>query len=287
MLVTGKVLLDMANRENFAIPAYNISSGSMFNAVLRACEQDQAPWIVAIHPAELAHIGTAAVAGFIAAANSTKLPMAVHLDHGATFEQVMIAMHHGFTSVMLDASALPFDDNVASVSKVVEAAHDAGVSVEGELGTIGQMEYQSKDGNKTIMFTKPADARRFVESTGCDSLAVAIGTSHGLYPAGMKPKLDLDLLGEIKRAVGIPLVMHGGSGNPDSEVSDACARGINKVNISSDIKHAFYTTMRTVLSDPALREPNEIEPPCEEALIEVVHTKNALFSAIGRARLYR
>ena len=286
MLVSGKRLLDVAHRENFAIPAYNISSWSMFNAVLRACEADRTPWIVAIHPLELAHTGTAIVAGCIDAANATKLPMAIHLDHGGTFGQVMVAIHHGFTSVMLDASAKPFDENVAGVSQVVEAAHAAGVSVEGELGTIGQMDHQSKDGNDTIIYTKPADAKRFVELTGCDSLAVAIGTSHGLYPAGMTPKLHLDLLQELRQTVGVPLVMHGGSGNPDEEVGEACRLGISKVNISSDIKHAYFTKMRSVLADAGLREPNEIEPPCEEALIEVVHAKNALFGSVGRAGLY-
>ena len=286
MLVSGTTLLEVANRENFAIPAYNISSYSMFNAVLRACEADQTPWIVAIHPLELAHTGTEVVAAYLAAAHATKLPMAVHLDHGGTFEQVMVAIHHGFTSVMLDASTQSFADNAALVAKVVEAAHATGVSVEGELGTIGQMAFQSEDGNKTIIYTKPEDAKRFVELTGCDSLAVAIGTSHGLYPAGMTPSLHLDLLSEIKQAVGVPLVMHGGSGNPDEEVGQACRLGINKVNISSDIKHAYYTRMRSVLTDTAVREPNEIEPPCEQALMDVVAAKNALFGATGRAALY-
>ena len=286
MLISGKTLLEVAQRDNFAIPAYNISSWSMFNAVLRACEDDQTPWIVAIHPLELAHTGTAAVAGYIEAASATKLPMAIHLDHGGTFEQVMVAIHCGFTSVMLDASALPFDQNAAIVAKVVEAAHAAGVSVEGELGTIGQMEFQSADGNETIIYTRPADAERFVELTGCDSLAVAIGTSHGLYPAGMKPKLHLDLLKQIRQTVGVPLVMHGGSGNPDEEVGQACRLGINKVNISSDIKHAYFVKMRQVLQDAVLREPNEIEPPCEQALVKVVHDKNALFGATGRAASY-
>jgi fructose-bisphosphate aldolase class II len=286
MLVTGSTLLAVANQENFAVPAYNISSWSMFHAVMRACEADQAPWIVAVHPLELAHTTADVIAGYAAAAHRSRLPMAIHLDHGASFEQVMVAIHHRFTSVMLDASLLPFDENVAVVAKVVEAAHAAGVSVEAELGTIGQMEHQSASGNDTIVYTQPDDAAAFVERTGCDSLAVAIGTSHGLYPAGMTPKLDLDLLGRIKGRVGLPLVMHGGSGNPDAEVGEACRLGINKVNISSDIKHVYFTAMRRVLADPGLREPNEIEPACEAELERVVRAKNALFGAVGRAGLY-
>ena len=287
MLVSGSRILEIADRENFAIPAYNISSWSMFNAVSRACEEDQAPWMLAIHPLELAHTGTSVIAGYVAAIQASALPVAIHLDHGETFGQVMVAIHHGFTSVMLDASALPFDENVALVAKVVEAAHAAGVSVEAELGTIGQMEFQSRDGNETIVYTTPSDAVRFVEQTGCDSLAVAIGTSHGLYPAGMTPKLRLDLLTGIKQATHMPLVLHGGSGNPDAEVGQACRLGINKVNISSDIKHAYFSEMRQVLTDAQIREPNAIEPPCEVALEKVVHAKNALFGAAGRAGLYR
>lgn len=286
MLVSGTEILEAAHRNNFAIPAYNISSWSMFKAVSAACEEDRTPWMVAIHPLELAHTGTDVVHAYAAAAHRSSVPIAIHLDHGGTFEDVMVAISHGFTSVMLDASTLPFDENVAAVAKVVEAAHAAGVSVEGELGTIGQMEFQSQDGNETIIYTKPEDAARFVERTGCDSLAVAIGTSHGLYPAGLKPKLRLDLLAEIRDAVRRPLVMHGGSGNSDAEVGQACHLGINKVNISSDIKHAYFVRMRQVLLDEALREPNAIEPPCEAALAEVVHAKNALFDALGRAELY-
>jgi fructose-bisphosphate aldolase class II len=283
MLVTGNEILTAARQGNYAVGAYNISSYSMFNAVLRACEQDQAPWMVAIHPDELAHTGTEVVAGYIAAAHRSRLPIAIHLDHGATFEQVLQAIAHGFTSVMLDASMQPYGDNVALVAKVTEAAHAAGLSVEAELGTIGQMDRQSEAGNDTIIYTSPAQAADFVAATGCDSLAVAIGTSHGLYPAGMEPKLRLDLLDEIRAAAPVPLVMHGGSGNPDAEVGEACHRGINKVNISSDIKHAYYTRMRDVLRDPVLREPNCIEPDCEAALEAVVHHKNQLFGATGQA----
>jgi fructose-bisphosphate aldolase class II len=288
MLVTGARLLEVANRENFAVPAYNTSSWSMFHALLRACEEDGTPYMVAVHPLDFAHMDIDVIQGYIAAANRSALPMALHLDHGLSFEQAMTAIHCGFTSVMIDASALPFAENLAITRKVAEAAHSSGVSVEAELGTIGQMEFMSNEGNETILYTKPKDAARFVEETGCDSLAVSIGTSHGLYPAGVKPRLRLDLLAEIKAAVCIPLVLHGGSGNPDEEVRQACLSGVNKVNIASDFKIAYYRRMRQVLNEGAegLREPWDIEPACEAALAEVVHHKNELFNALGRQSLY-
>ena len=141
---------------------------------------------------------------------------------------------------MIDASSLPFEENVEITKKVCELAHPLGVSVEGELGTIGTTDGDTEGGTEDIIYTKPEDAVRFVEETGCDTLAVAIGTAHGIYPAGMKPELRQDLLSEIKKRVSVPLVLHGGSGHDSGEIAEAVKRGINKINISSDIKDAFY-----------------------------------------------
>ena len=137
-----------------------------------------------------------------------------------------------------------------------------------------------------IHYTDPKDAGRFVEETGIDALAVAIGTSHGLYPEGFEPKLRIDILDEIKKTVEIPLVLHGGSSNPDSEIEAAVEHGINKVNISSDIKAPFYQKCREVLADQKLREPNVIYPPCIDALREVAGRKIKLFHADAKAALY-
>jgi fructose-bisphosphate aldolase class II len=187
---------------------------------------------------------------------------------------------------MIDGSMLSFDDNVAITQKVVKTAHSVGLSVEGELGTIGKGDEEAEAGTSTVIYTKPDDAVRFVEATGVDSLAIAIGTFHGLFPKAMKPALKLDLLSEIKGKVTLPLVLHGGSNNPDEEIAEAVKRGINKINISSDIKVAYHDEMRSVLQEAGLREPNSIQPRCIAAMKVVAAQKIDLFQAAGKASLY-
>lgn len=286
MLMNMKDLLAVANEHNFAVPAFNISDYNMFNGIMEACEEKQAPVIIAIHPDELSHIGTDMVQAIISKANKTKLPVVIHLDHGASYEQVITAIQAGFTSVMIDGSSLPFEENIAVCKKVCEAAHAVNVSVEGELGTIGTTDKEAEAGAAQIIYTNPDDAVKFVEATGVDTLAIAIGTCHGLYPKGMKPELKLDLLKEIKSKVSIPLVLHGGSNNPDKEIGESVTLGVNKINISSDIKAAYYIKMREVLKDEGLREPNTIQPACVAAMKEVAYHKIELFQTDGKAKLY-
>lgn len=285
MLMNMKDLLAVANEHNFAVPAFNISDYNMFNGIIEAAEEKEAPVIIAIHPDELSHTTTEMVKGIIDRINKSSVPAVIHLDHGASYAQVITAIQAGFTSVMIDGSSLPFEENIAICQKVVEAAHAVNVSVEGELGTIGSTDAELEGGN-VIIYTEPEDAVKFVEATGVDTLAIAIGTSHGLYPKGMKPELKLDLLKEIKGKVSIPLVLHGGSGNPDKEIGESVTLGVNKINISSDIKAAYYEKMREVLKDESLREPNQIQPPCVEAMKEVAFHKIQLFQADGKAKLY-
>ncbi|VXA91424.1 Ketose-bisphosphate aldolase [Microbacterium sp. 8M] len=287
MLYTRKSILDIANAENFAIPAFNISDWAMFNGVMDISEAKNAPVIIAIHPDEVAHVTTDLIPAMHARAHRSSVPVAIHWDHGGTFEQMMVAIRAGFTSVMIDASMKPFDENVALTRKVVEAAHAAGIQVEGELGTIGANDSYGESGAAEIIYTNPEDAVRFVEATGVDSLAVAIGTSHGLYPADKKPELRHDLLQEIKAAVGIPLVLHGGSSNPDAELRRAVELGVNKINISSDIKVSYHNRMREILgTDERLREPNAIQPACIAAMQVTAAEKIDLFGAAGKAALY-
>ncbi|GAA2003235.1 ketose-bisphosphate aldolase [Nakamurella flavida] len=286
MLLNGTDLLGVAHRNDFAVPAFNISDYAMLNGVVRTCEELRSPVILAIHPDELSHIGTDVLPSVLAKAHRASVPITVHLDHGASVEQVLTAIQAGFTSVMIDGSLLPFEENVALTRRVVEIAHAVGVSVEGELGTIGKTDDEAEDGTATIIYTEPADAVSFVERTGVDSLAIAIGTCHGIYPASMKPALRLDLLDEIRAAVDIPLVLHGGSNNPDDEIGRAARSGVNKINISSDIKVAYHDAMREVLTDRGLREPNSIQPRCIAAIQVVAAQKIELFGAAGRADLY-
>ena len=286
MLMNMKDLLAVANQHRFAVPAFNISDFSMLNGVMEECEEKKAPVIIAIHPDELKFTGVEITKAIIEKANKAAIPVCIHLDHGASFEQVVLAIQSGFTSVMIDGSSLPFEDNIAICKKVVETAHAVNVSVEGELGTIGSTDAQAEAGANKIIYTDPDAAVRFVEATGVDTLAIAIGTSHGLYPKGMKPELKLDLLKVIKSRVSIPLVLHGGSNNPDKEIGESVTLGINKINISSDIKAAYFTKMREVLADQGLREPNIIQPPCMAAMKATVRQKIELFQADGKASLY-
>lgn len=286
MLINGKDLLAVANENDFAVPAFNISDWAMYTGIVEICEETGSPLIAAIHPDELSHIGVDLLPSIIQKAHRASVPIAVHLDHGANHHQVLTAIQAGFTSVMIDGSMLPFDENVALTAHVVELAHAVGLSVEGELGTIGKLDEEAESGASVIVYTDPDDAVRFVEQTGVDSLAIAIGTSHGLYPAGMKPELKLDLLERIKAVVGLPLVLHGGSGNPDDEIGRSVKLGINKINISSDIKAAYHGRMREVLADRSLREPNTIQPPSLAAMKVTAAQKIALFDAAGKAELY-
>ncbi|MEN0022448.1 MAG: ketose-bisphosphate aldolase [Microbacterium sp.] len=287
MLYTGKSILDVANAHDFAIPAFNISDWAMFTGVMDISEEKAAPVIIAIHPDEVSHITTDLIPAMHSRAHRSSVPVAIHWDHGGSYEQIIRAIHAGFTSVMIDASLEPFDRNVAITRKVVEAAHAAGIQVEGELGTIGANDSYGESGAAEIIYTNPDDAVRFVEETGVDSLAIAIGTSHGLYPSDKNPELRHDLLEQIKAAVKIPLVLHGGSSNPDAELRRAVELGVNKINISSDIKVSYHDRMREVLgTDRRLREPNAIQPEALKAMKATAAEKIELFGADGKASLY-
>lgn len=288
MLINGRELLAVANENSFAVPAFNISDWAMAKGVFEISEQLGAPLIVAIHPDEMAHLGRDAMAAIIQRAYRSPVPVTIHWDHGGSYEQVLEAIQYGFTSAMIDKSMTPFEDNVAVTKRVVDTAHAVGLSVEGELGTIGKLDEQAEDGVAVsdITFTDVDEAVEYVDRTGVDSLAVAIGTAHGLYPKHVKPELRLDLLQEIKARLPIPLVLHGGSGNPDDEIGQSVKLGINKINISSDIKVAYHDRMREVLADSTLREPLAIQPEAIVAMKQVAQQKIELFDAAGKADLY-
>ena len=189
---------------------------------------------------------------------------------------------------MIDASHKSYEDNIAITKKVVEAAHAVGVSVEAELGTIGDTGNSIEGGVTEVIYTDPEVAQDFIEKTNVDSLAIAIGTAHGIYPKNMKPKLRLDILQEIEKLVEIPLVLHGGSSNPDEEISQSVKLGINKINISSDIKIVFANKLKEILaaSDSEIREPNVMFPECMKETKKVAIDKIKLFNSEGKAKLY-
>ena len=288
MLVSGKEILEVANKFGFAVPAFNAGSGQLLEAVMQACEETESPVMIAIHPDELSFLTDSFVDQVKYYANHSKVPVCIHLDHGASYEQVIHAIQLGFTSVMIDASHKSYEDNIAITKKVVEAAHAVGVYVEAELGTIGDTGKSIEGGVTEVIYTDPEVAQDFIEKTNVDSLAIAIGTAHGIYPKNMKPKLRLDILQEIEKLVEIPLVLHGGSSNPDEEIAQSVKLGINKINISSDIKIVFANKLKEILaaSDSEIREPNVMFPECMKETKKVAIDKIKLFNSEGKAKLY-
>lgn len=285
MLMNMKDVLSIAQQNKFGVGAFNIASAEFARLVIEVAEKLRSPVILEVHPDEHEFTGDDFIYYLRELAVKATVPVVIHLDHGQTLEQVMRAIRTGYTSVMIDASALPFEENIALTRHVSEVAHAAGVSVEAELGTIGVAEGSSEGGHAEILYTDPQQAEQFVRETGVDTLAVAIGTSHGLYPAGKQPKLDIERLKAIKQRLSIPLVLHGGSGNKDAEVAESIQHGVSKINISSDMKKAFYVALEEELKSGS-HEPNALYLKPMDAAKEIVIHKMDLFSSIGKAALY-
>ena len=231
MLLTMKELLDHANAGGYAIAAPNVATELDARAAIEAAEEQNAPLILDVgysaNP-DIVFFGSY----LTRLAEMSRVPIAINLDHGANYHAAMMALRAGFTSVMVDRSSLPYDENVAQVKEIVKIAHEMGVSVEAELGHVGQGSNYAVD--RTAALTDPKQALEYIQVTGIDCLAVSIGTAHGAYKG--TPKLEFELLTEIKKVTGnFPLVLHGGSGTGDENLSKACSMGINKVNVANDL----------------------------------------------------
>lgn len=287
MLYNMKDLLEVAYNNKFAVPAFNICSYDMLKAIMEEVENQDAPVILEIHPAEIEYLNDQFVAAVRDYAHHSKVPVVIHLDHGASVEDVIRAIKNGYTSVMIDASTQSYDDNIRITKEVVRLAHCVNVSVEAELGTIGN-NGSAEGGSNEIIFTDPDQAEDFVTKTGIDSLAIAIGTAHGLYPKNVMPELNIQLLKELYQRINIPFVLHGGSGNPDNEVSESINYGVSKVNLSSDLKSVFFNEVREVLANnPNLYEPGDVYITPNEKVREVVRHKLTILNTINKAALYR
>ncbi|EIG7041535.1 ketose-bisphosphate aldolase [Listeria monocytogenes] len=287
MLVNMKQLLEVAKENKFAVGAFNVADSNFLRVVVEEAEKNNAPAIIAVHPTELDFTKDDFFQYVLARIKNSPVPFVLHLDHGDNMGDVMRAVRCGFSSVMIDGSLLPFEENIRVTKEVVDVCHKLGVSVEGELGTIGKTGNSIEGGVSEIIYTKPEEAEEYISRTGVDTLAVAIGTAHGIYPKDKEPKLRLDILKEIKDLVNIPLVLHGGSANPDAEIAAAVEIGIQKVNISSDYKYAFYKKCREILSTTELWDANAIYPDCIDAAKEVVKYKMELFESIGQDEKYQ
>lgn len=287
MLMNMKDLLTVAQKNHFAVPAFNIGSDQLLKAVMKTVKELKSPVILEMSPDEFNFVGYAQIQAMLYEAAHTDVPVCIHLDHGDSYETVVRAIQAGMTSVMIDASKLPYEENVAITKKVVETAHIANVSVESELGTIGTTGNSIEGGTEGVIYTVPEEAKQFIEDTGIDTFACAIGTAHGVYPKDMKPKLRIDILKDITDQVSVPLVLHGGSSNKDEEIAEAVKNGICKINISSDIKVAFYEQARKTLNEnPGYREPLEIYPAAMEACGKVCADKIRLFNSQDKVKCY-
>ncbi len=282
-LVSVDELLQKAEQGRYAVGAFNANNMEIVQAILRAAELENAPVIMQASQGAIKYAGLEYITGIVTiAANNSKVPVALHLDHGTDFEQIIKCIRSGFTSVMFDGSQLPLEENIAMTNKVLEIARPIGVSVEAELGKIGGTEDDIHVDEKDAMYTDPDEAKYFVDKTGVGSIAVAIGTAHGQYKG--EPKLDLERLAKIKELVDIPIVLHGSSGVPDAAITQAISLGVCKVNIDTNIREAFVGQMRKEMEN----KPNEIDPrkilgPAREATIEIIREKIRLFKSAGQA----
>ena len=225
MLMTGKDLLLDAQKNGYAVGAFNVNNMEGIQAIIRAAEAKKSPVILQASQGGLKYAGVEYIAELCKlAGRNAKVPVAVHLDHGTDFDQVMQCIRNGFTSVMIDGSRFPLEENIAFTKRVVEIAHMVGVTVEAELGKIGGTEDHITVDERDATFTDPMEAKRFVEETGVDYLAIAVGTSHGVYKG--EPKLDYDRITAIRNIIDIPLVLHGSSGVPEESLKKAIPLGI-------------------------------------------------------------
>lgn len=281
-LVTSKKLLLDAKKNGYAVGAFNVENMEMVQAVVAAAEELCSPVILQTTPGTLKYADEEYFfANVRTAAKRAKVPVVMHLDHGDSFELAMRAFRAGYTSIMIDGSRLPFEENIALSRSVVDACHAAGVPVEAELGKVG-----GKEDDLVVTgdspYTDPQEASEFVRRTNIDSLAVGIGTAHGFYKG--EPQVNLERLSEIRTAVDIPLVLHGTSGVPDETVAEAVKRGICKVNYATELRVAFSDGVKEVMAaDPEVYDPKKYNRAGRERVRELVKKRMRNLGSVNRA----
>jgi len=288
MLVSMKEMLEDARKNHYAIPAFDVSNYEMMRAVLEACEEEKSPALLMGLGVDLVGKGLPLIADMVSAAsNHFNIPVCFHLDHATDFELIKKAIDAGFSSVMYDGSVLDFENNAKNTAEVTKYAHAHGITVEAELGhvgnaSVGSISETGTDNDPGETLTVPEEVAKFIDITDVDALAVAIGTSHGVYKK--TPELRIDRLDEITAICNRPLVLHGGSGTPDDQMQNAIKHGITKINIYSDVVGAMNAALKNKL--------NTVENPAtwpfivfEDARVmmkEVVKDKLRKFGSSGR-----
>lgn len=282
MLVNPLKMIQMAQQRKVAIAAFNIHNLETIQAVIEGAVEENAPVIIQTTPGTLKHAGIPYIGAIVKeAAELYNIPIALHVDHCTSYETIVQCIQNGYTSVMIDGSKLPYEENVQLVRKVVELGRCAGVAVEAEIGRIGGTEDDLTVSEKEALLTDPSEALAFVKHTNVDTLAVAIGTAHGMYIG--EPKLDFERISEIKKLVDIPLVLHGASGVPNQSVNESIDRGMCKVNIATELKNPMAEAIRRVLSNENENDPRNYMGEAKISIKEVVKQKIKLCGSSGLA----
>ena len=270
MLVTTKEMLLDAQAGHYAVGAFNVESLEFVMAVIKAAEERKSPVIMQTTPGTVKYANLDYFAAMCkVAADAASVPVAIHLDHGDGFDRCIQAMHAGYTSVMIDGSHVPFEDNIALTASVTKVAGPLGIPVEAELGKVGGKEDDGPAVEGENPYTDPDEAEEFVARTNCTSLAVGVGTAHGVYKG--TPHIEQGVLKEIRSRLEIPLVLHGTSGVPDDQVAEAIANGICKVNYATELRQAFTRGfMDYMAANPDCFDPKKPNKPGMEEIVAIV-----------------
>jgi tagatose bisphosphate family class II aldolase len=282
-LVNPMNFIKKAQQKKVAIAAFNVHNMETIQAVIEGAAEERSPVIIQTTPGTLKHAGIPDVAAMVKAeAELYNIPIALHVDHCTSFETIIRCIRYGYTSVMIDGAHLPYEENVALVRKIVEIAHFADIAVEAELGKIGGTEDDLTLDEREATFTVPKEAETFVKATGIDTLAIAIGTAHGMYKG--EPKLDFERLSSIRELLDLPLVLHGGSGVPNDSIKEAVRRGICKINIATELKLPMALAIQECFrKNPGESDPRKYMGEAKQAVKRVVKDKIRLCGTSGLA----
>ena len=282
-LVSMNEFLPKAKANKFAVGQFNMNNLEFAQAITDAAIEEKSPFIFGVSEGALKYMGieyTVAIAE--AAAKKSGLPIALHLDHGSNFDIAMKCIRAGFSSVMFDGSHHPYEENIKLTKEIVKAAHAMGVSVEGELGTIGGVEDDLSVDEASAQLAKPEEAIRFYEETGVDALAIAVGTAHGMYKGEVK--IHYDIIEAVVAKIPVPIVLHGGSGVPDDMIRKAIQAGAGKINVNTENQVACTAQIREVLAkDANIIDPRKYLTPARAAMKQVVQEKIRLFGSSNQA----
>ena len=305
-LISAKTILDDANKNGYAVGAFNANNMEFLQAIFAAADSEKSPVIIAASEGAMKYAGSEMLYSMVKTLSDTypMIPAALHLDHGSNIKAVMTAVKAGFTSVMIDASHFPYEENLKMTKQIVGICHPVGISVEAELGRLQGVEDNVSVAERDAVLVNPVEARDFVESSGIDFLAPAIGTSHGAFKFKGEAKLDFERLKKVKELTGIPLVLHGASSVPEAAskkfeefggdlkgakgvpfdiLKEAVKFGINKVNTDTDLRIAFLAKVReSVATDKSQIDPRKIFGPARDYVIEVIRERMKVLGSSGR-----